>query len=283
MQNFERIDVRHLGRERVICCHRFGDVLVDPGPASSIDTVIEALGNVVPRAIVLTHIHLDHAGGVGHLVRRYPQAEVYVHEVGAPHVVDPARLLKSAARVYGDSLTALWGETLGVPAQNVKTVGDGDLVYGLRAIHTPGHSGHHLAFLHEDSGMALVGDMYGQTVAPGEQVILSTPPPEIDLEVWADSVRKIASFNPTELALTHFGAITDVATQTERTLEELARIGEKSHAASEADVIAYIEATFASMPLDIGVSMRQASPPLQQLWLGLERYWRKHDELPAAS
>ncbi|MBJ7348459.1 MAG: hypothetical protein JHC87_07805, partial [Thermoleophilaceae bacterium] len=204
--------------------------------------------------------------------------QVYVHEIGAPHMVDPTRLLSSAARVYGDSLTALWGETLGVPEQNVKTIGDGDVVHGLRAIHTPGHSGHHLAFLHEDSGMALVGDMYGQAVAPGEQIILSTPPPEIDLEVWADSVRKIASFSPTELELTHFGPIADVATQTERTLEELARIGERSHGASEADVVAYIDAAFASMPPEVEKSMRQASPPLQQLWLGLERYWRKHDE-----
>ena len=104
------IDVHHLGRERVICCWQVGDVLIDPGPESAMETLVEALGGRAPRALLLTHIHLDHAGAAGSLVRRWPELEVYVHERGAPHLADPSSLLESARRLYGDDLERLWGE-----------------------------------------------------------------------------------------------------------------------------------------------------------------------------
>ena len=109
------IDVEHLGRPRVIGCWQAGDVLVDPGPESSVRRVIDALDGEAPRALLLTHIHLDHAGAAGTLCRRWPDLEVYVHERGAPHLADPSRLLASAAQLYGDRMERLWGEVAPVP------------------------------------------------------------------------------------------------------------------------------------------------------------------------
>src|SRR5215213_7478285 len=114
------IDVRHLGLERVICCWRVGDVLIDPGPEASLPDLLAALGDRRPRALLLTHIHLDHAGGTGALVRRWPDLDVYVHERGAPHLIDPSKLLASAGRLYGEgNMARLWGEVLPVPAERV--------------------------------------------------------------------------------------------------------------------------------------------------------------------
>src|SRR2546423_15530442 len=114
------IDVHHLDRERVICCWQVGDVLIDPGPESACQTLIDALGGHVPRALLLTHIHLDHAGAVGALVRRWPEVEVHVHEVGAPHLADPSKLLASAGRLYGDDMERLWGEVVPGAAANLR-------------------------------------------------------------------------------------------------------------------------------------------------------------------
>ena len=116
------IDVLHLGRDRVICAYEIGGVTVDPGPASSVDTLIDRLGPVEPRALMLTHIHLDHAGATGVLCRRYPKLKVYVHEVGAPHLVDPSKLLQSAGRLYGDDMWELWGEVAPVPEERITVV-----------------------------------------------------------------------------------------------------------------------------------------------------------------
>ncbi len=113
------IDVRHLGRERVIGCWQVDEVLIDPGPESSLQNLLESLGDSEPRALLLTHIHLDHAGAAGALVRRWPHLEVYVHELGAPHLADPEKLLSSAARLYGDRMEELWGEVLPVPEANL--------------------------------------------------------------------------------------------------------------------------------------------------------------------
>ncbi|MDX6648810.1 MAG: hypothetical protein QOJ97_761, partial [Solirubrobacteraceae bacterium] len=160
------IDVRHLGRERVICCWQGDGVLVDPGPESSVATLIDALDGETPRAILLTHIHLDHAGATGALVRRWPGVAVYVHERGAPHLVDPSRLLASAGRLYRDDMARLWGEVVPVPEANVRTLSGGETVEGFRVQYTPGHASHHVSYLHEDSGRALVGDMAGVQVVP---------------------------------------------------------------------------------------------------------------------
>ena len=146
------IDVLHLGRERVICCFALDGVLVDPGPESSHRTLLEALGDEVPRAILLTHIHFDHAGAAGALVRRWPQVEVWVHERGARHLVDPERLVASARRLYGDDFDRLWGEVVPVPEGNLRVLEGGERLEGFRVAYTPGHASHHVAYLHEDVG-----------------------------------------------------------------------------------------------------------------------------------
>src|SRR5579859_53245 len=114
------IDVRHLGRERVIGSWVVDDVVIDPGPSSCLETLLAGLGDLQPRALLLTHIHLDHAGATGSLVERWPDLEVYVHELGAAHLVDPTRLLESAARLYGADMERLWGEFLPVPEANLR-------------------------------------------------------------------------------------------------------------------------------------------------------------------
>src|ERR1700709_2072564 len=131
------IDVMRLGRPHVIGCWEVDRVLVDPGPESSIQTVLDALGDQQPEAVLLTHIHLDHAAATGALVRRWPGLEVYVHERGAPHLIDPSKLLASAERLYGDQMQRLWGEILPVPATNVKVLAGGETVGGMRRTRPP--------------------------------------------------------------------------------------------------------------------------------------------------
>src|ERR687894_1698159 len=133
------IDTRHLGEEKVICCWEVDGVLVDPGPQSTEDAVLAALDGAAPRAILLTHIHFDHAGATGSLLRRWPDVPVYVHEVGAPHVIEPERLVRSATRLYGEEdMRRLWGEVVPVADANVHVLRGGETVLGeFRCEYTP--------------------------------------------------------------------------------------------------------------------------------------------------
>ena len=272
------IDVRHLGRERVICCWRVGDVLVDPGPESSLRTLVEALGGEPPRALLLTHIHLDHAGAAGAIVRRWPEVTVYVHQVGAPHLVDPAKLLASARRLYGDDMERLWGEVAPVPEGNLRALAGGETVEGFRVAHTPGHASHHVSYLHEDSGRAFVGDVAGVQVERGGPVLTPTPPPDVDVEAWNRSLSLVAEWDPASLGITHFGAI-------ERPFEHLAIVRDRLAAwatlARELDgptFEAHIRQEIAAnTDPDTAAAYLQACPPEQQ-WPGLERYWRRRSE-----
>jgi glyoxylase-like metal-dependent hydrolase (beta-lactamase superfamily II) len=271
------IDVMHLGRDRVIAAHEIDGLVVDPGPESSMAALLDRLEHE-PRALLLTHIHLDHAGASGALVERFPGLRVYVHEVGAPHLADPSRLLESAGRLYGDAMERLWGAVLPVPEANLVTVGDGDQVDGFRVAHTPGHASHHVCYLLEDTGDAFVGDMAGVRIPPSHFTLPPTPPPEIDVEAWEASLDLIAGWQPERLRLTHFGCAADVAAQLERVrtrlreLAELARSGDREH------FLAALEARLeAELDPDSSLRARQAVPP-EQSWLGLERYWRKRTE-----
>src|SRR3954452_22988450 len=151
-----RIDVLHLGHDRVIVAYERDGAIVDPGPASTVETLLDACPE--PRALLLTHIHLDHSGATGVLVRRFPDLKVYVHERGAPHLVDPAKLVKSAAQLYGDDMERLWGEVAPVPERNITTLSGGEIVEGLRVEYTPGHASHHVCYFDEQSGDAYTGD-----------------------------------------------------------------------------------------------------------------------------
>src|SRR4051795_2735750 len=182
------IDVEHLGREHVIGCWAVDGALVDPGPESSLETLLAALEGEQPSAVVLTHIHLDHAAATGAIVRRWPDIPVYVHERGARHLVDPSRLLASAERLYGDHMERLWGEIVPVPEANVKPLAGGEDVLGIRVAYTPGHASHHVSYFHEESGTAFVGDVAAARIPPSDLVVPPTPPPDIDVEAWIESI-----------------------------------------------------------------------------------------------
>ena len=268
------IDLMHLGRDRVIGAYELDGLIVDPGPSSCLEALLEGLEDE-PRALLLTHVHLDHAGASGSLVDRFPKLRVYVHEVGAPHLVDPAKLLDSAARLYGDDMERLWGEVVAVPAENVVALSGGERIEGFRVAYTPGHASHHVAYLHESTGDAYVGDVAGVRIPPQEFTVAPTPPPDIDLEAWERSLKKVAEWLPRRLCLTHFGRVDDVDRQLERLREGLRANAERARPDDRERFLAEVEAEIEA-EADAGVAerLRQAAPP-EQLWLGLERYWRK--------
>lgn len=268
----------HLGRDRVIAAHRVRGLIVDPGPSSALPNWFDRLSEQ-PGGLLLTHIHLDHAGAAGVLARRIPGLRVYVSEVGAPHLVDPSKLLASAARLYGhENMDLLWGEVAPVPEENVVVVGDGEEIEGFRAIHTPGHAGHHLTFLDLESGDAFVGDMAGVRVPPSKLTIAPTPPPEIDVEEWLRSADRIEALGAQRLRLTHFGLVDDPPAQFARLRESLGTLAQRARAGDrEAFLAAFAEDVSSSADPVTARSLIQAVPP-EQAWFGLERYWRKRDE-----
>jgi glyoxylase-like metal-dependent hydrolase (beta-lactamase superfamily II) len=272
------IDVLHLGRDRVICAFEVDGVIVDPGPASCVDTLLDRLGPVEPRALLLTHIHLDHAGATGVLCRRYPNLAVYVHERGAPHLIDPSKLLESAGRLYGDDMWELWGEVAPVPEERLRVLEGGESVEGFQVAYTPGHASHHVCYLHEDSGDAYVGDVAGVRLPPYEHTVAPTPPPDIDVEAWFDSLHTVASWNPRSLCLTHFGQVTDVADHLHRVRHALTESADSARRDGEEGFIAKLESSLAEATDPATVeAFEQAAPP-DQLYQGLSRYWRKRTE-----
>jgi glyoxylase-like metal-dependent hydrolase (beta-lactamase superfamily II) len=274
------IDVEHLGTPNVIGCWELDGVLIDPGPSTSLGPVVEALGSSEPRAILLTHIHLDHAGGTGTLVRRWPGVPVYVHERGAPHLVDPGRLLASAERLYGDQMERLWGEVAPVPERNVHAVAGGEDVLGFRVAYTPGHASHHVSYFHPGSGRAFVGDTAAVRIPPSDYVLPPTPPPDVDLEAWNASLDAILDWRPGSLGLTHFGAVDDPEEHVEVVR---ARLAEQAQRARDLDAEGFARAVHDEAEREVGpgaASMLQAVPPDQQ-WAGLDRYWRKRAEAGA--
>jgi glyoxylase-like metal-dependent hydrolase (beta-lactamase superfamily II) len=271
------IDVRHLGNEKVICCWEVDGVLVDPGPQSTEEALLAALGDLEPSAILLTHIHFDHAGASGALVRRWPGLPVYVHERGAPHMAAPERLVASAARLYGgeDGLARLWGEVVPVPEDNLHVLRGGETVLdGFRVEYTPGHASHHVSFLHEPTGTAFVGDVAGVRIPPAGYVIAPTPPPDIDVEAWDRSLDLVAGWDPQALALTHFGRVDDVAphldSMRERLHEVVGLAAQHGQEAFEAGIAERIERNTG----DLAERYTQAAPP-DHLYLGARRYLDK--------
>ena len=278
MAGMRLIDVMHLGRPHVIGAWLVGDVVIDPGPTSCLDTLLDGLDGARPRALLLTHIHLDHAGASGSLVERWPDLEVYVHDRGARHLIDPARLLDSARQLYGEDMDRLWGEMVPVPEQNVRVLKGGESLFDgeFEVAYTPGHASHHVSFLHE--GTAFVGDVGGVRIAGAELTVPPSPPPDIDVEKWHASIELIRAWRPRRLVMTHFGVGEDVEAQ----LAELsARLDDWAGRARELGVDGFVagvrEEIAQHVDSDTAAAYEQAAPP-EQLYAGLERYWRKRAE-----
>jgi glyoxylase-like metal-dependent hydrolase (beta-lactamase superfamily II) len=268
------IDLMHLGRPRVIGAWVDGDVIVDCGPSSTLDTLLAGLGDTRPSALLLTHIHFDHAGAAGSLVRRWPDLPVYVHERGARHLADPERLYNSARRLYGDDMERLWGEMLPVPAENLRVLTGGETVLDhYEVAYTPGHASHHVCFRGDDT--AFVGDVGGVRITPDAIVIPPTPPPDIDVELWHDSIELVRGWNPARLAMTHFGESSDVAAQLD---EVAARLDAWSQLAREGDrdrFVAVVREEIARDGSAEQAAQYQQAAPAEQLYAGYERYWAK--------
>jgi glyoxylase-like metal-dependent hydrolase (beta-lactamase superfamily II) len=281
------IDVMHLGRPHVIACWEVDGVLIDPGPESSLPNLVEELGGEQPRAVLLTHIHLDHAAATGAMVERWPDLDVYVHERGAPHLIDPSKLLASAGRLYGDRLEYLWGRILPVPEANVTVLSGGENVLGMRVAYTPGHASHHVCYLHEDSGTAFVGDVAACRIPPSKLVMPPTPPPDIDIETWSDSIEIVEGWDPTLLGLTHFGPVEEPAAHLaivrERLREEADLVKRLPEPEYETDLQRRIRAQLAAEGHgeETVEELLQAVPTAYQ-YGGLERYWRKKAEREAS-
>jgi glyoxylase-like metal-dependent hydrolase (beta-lactamase superfamily II) len=228
----EMIDLGFMGRAQIIASYLLlaedgtSAALVETGPTTCLDRLTAGLkehgvSHEDVRQVFVTHIHLDHAGASGHVSELLPNATFYVHEVGHPHLVDPSKLVKSATRIYGESMDELWGEARPVPEDRVVILKDGEgteAAGGVLVAHdTPGHAYHHLAYLEPDSGTLFTGDVAGIRLPGQSYVRPPTPPPEIDVEAWVKSINHIREIDPASLWPTHFGSYEDV----ERHLGEL--------------------------------------------------------------
>jgi glyoxylase-like metal-dependent hydrolase (beta-lactamase superfamily II) len=270
-----------------------GLALIDPGPTSCLAALESGLaegGHRLDdvRILLLTHIHLDHAGATGTLMARLPTAVVYVHERGASHMVDPTKLLASATRLYGVRMDALWGEFRAVPADRLRVLRGGErLELAGRTIdvaYTPGHASHHVSYFDMTSGAAYVGDTAGIRVCEGPYLKAPTPPPDIDLDAWETSLQAIEAWRPSSLVLTHFGIVRNVpdhlrkfrvaldraATLVRQTLDSEGTDEERIRRFSE-DMRTEVRR---ALPEE-DAKASEAAAPFDQLWLGLARYWRK--------
>jgi glyoxylase-like metal-dependent hydrolase (beta-lactamase superfamily II) len=299
---FTPLDVNFLGHPRIIAScllesGRGGVTLIDPGPSTSLDGLRAALASRSldlsdVDTILLTHIHLDHAGGTGTILRRHPRIQVYVHERGAPHMVEPSRLMTSAARLYGADMERLWGEMAPVPEANVHAVRGGECIRAagrdLRVEYTPGHASHHVSYFDPETRTAFAGDTAGVRVGAPLLVLPPTPPPDVDFEAWDVSIDRILAWQPERVFVTHFGAF-------EAPAEHLSELRARSRewiakgTALLADATLSDEERMARFANDIRGSITgrvgqdaatnySLAIPFQHCWLGLARYLRRKAE-----
>jgi glyoxylase-like metal-dependent hydrolase (beta-lactamase superfamily II) len=277
------IDLHHQAAEKVVGVYVLetddGPALFDCGPTTCIPALkegLEARGLALTdvRHLLLSHIHLDHAGAAGTLVREHPDLQVHVSEIGAPHLVDPSRLDASARRLYGDAFDILWGELAPVPKANVHVVTED--VVGLECFPTPGHASHHVSYVAD--GTLYAGDAAGVRIVPGRYVIPVSPPPDFDPEAWRRSIDEIDRRRPERLALIHFGVAEDVEAHLAMLRDELARWVERvERGATEQEFVdAASEDIKARVPEDPESWQRAA--PFWQSYRGIERYWKKKRE-----
>ncbi len=273
----EPIDLLHQGYPRSIGCYVLetddGPALFDCGPSTTVDALkagleAEGLRLLDLRHLLLSHIHLDHAGAAGVLVREHPGLQVHVSAIGAPHLVDPSRLERSARRLYGDSFDTLWGELVPVPKENVHVVGEH--VVGLECFPTPGHASHHVCYLDVD-GTLYAGDAAGVRIQPGRYVVPPTPPPEFDLAVWQGTIDEMEKRQPERLALIHFGVADDPHRHLADLRLELYDWAEFVRGgATEEEFVAYGRAELENAGEDVAVY--DVAMPLWQSYRGLARW-----------
>jgi glyoxylase-like metal-dependent hydrolase (beta-lactamase superfamily II) len=272
-----------------------GVALVDPGPTSCLPALrrgLERLGLGIRdvRTLLLTHIHLDHAGASGTLLRENPGITVYVHERGAKHMIDPSKLLDSASRLYGDLMGRLWGHVDPVPAGAVRVLAGGErLEVGGRTLevaYTPGHAWHHVSYFDASSGTAFVGDTAGVRIGTSMFVMPPTPPPDIEIDTWRASAARILEWEPRTLFLTHFGPSASPAAHLHEMLEHLNRTAGFARAAlksggTDAEQVASFEQEMRSelqrhmTPAE--TRSYELAVPLDHCFMGLARYWRKRE------
>ena len=266
--------------------------IVDPGPTTCLPTLELGLQEhgvrwSDVRHILLTHIHLDHAGATGTILRAHPHIKVFVHERGAVHMADPQKLIDSAARLYGDRMALLWGDIAPVPLANLVTLSGGERIEAggrsFEVAYTPGHASHHVSFFDRASGVAFVGDTAGVCIDNG-YVVPPTPPPDIDLEKWRGSIDQIEAWSPDTIFLTHFGPrgnvrphletlwnnLQEMASWVRHTLAEPGSDEERSRMFADR-----LKADMRRNMSDMQVAAYPVAAPFEQLWLGLARYWRK--------
>jgi glyoxylase-like metal-dependent hydrolase (beta-lactamase superfamily II) len=274
--------------------------VIDPGPASTLDTLRQELqrhGLKVAdlKAILLTHIHLDHAGATGALVRENPRLAVYVHSRGAPHMQEPTKLLDSAARLWGSDLSRLFGETLPVPAENLRVLQGGEtLELGARKLevaYTPGHASHHVSYFEPQEGIAFVGDTAGIRISNGPYILPATPPPDINLELWDASFATILERRPARLFLTHFGYGENPAAHIAEFRERLHHWAEiaaqtihrsPNETAASEEFVKTARAELAGALSNAEVDHYAFTAGLDLSFLGLARYLRKRAEAATA-
>jgi glyoxylase-like metal-dependent hydrolase (beta-lactamase superfamily II) len=305
MTSISVLDTNWVGRPRSIATALVESdghhTLVDPGPASTLDTVRErlrALGITIGdlNAILLTHIHLDHAGATGSLIRENPRIAVYVHSRGAPHMSDPTKLLASAGRLWGDDLGRLFGETLPVPAESLHVIEGGETIqFGkrkLEVLYTPGHASHHVSYFDDQTGTAFIGDTGGVRIEGGPYILPATPPPDIDLALWDSSFAGILARRPSRLFLTHYGYAENPETHFAEFRDRLHRwtaLAEQSLAATADENAAagtFSETAKGEMEKYLGSEEAEHhafTAELRLSFLGLARYLRKHAQRRSSS
>ena len=247
------IDLIHLGLRGAISSFWIDGpepAIVDPGPSTSLGGLEDGLAELGAalsdiRHVLLTHVHLDHAGGTGHLVSRLPHLEVHVHADGAPHMADPERLVASTRRTFGEAHDRLWGDVLPIPAERIRAwEPTGRLpVPGVRALAMPGHISHHVSFLVEAAGTFVAGDALGVILAPGAPIHPPTPPPAVDVPAWLETLDGLQAIDPDDFGVSHFGMHDDFAGRVSEMRKRLSAFRDRVEAAlasgNEADRDAY--------------------------------------------
>jgi glyoxylase-like metal-dependent hydrolase (beta-lactamase superfamily II) len=282
------IDLHHQA-SGIVACYLLetndGPALFDCGPTSTIPHLKAGLAErgvdlMDIRHLLLSHIHLDHAGAAGVLVRQNPWLQVHVSEIGAPHLVDPSKLDASARRLYGDAFDELWGELAPIPSENVHVVGDHILGFG--CFPTPGHAWHHVSYLGAD-GTLYAGDAAGVRLQGASFVMPPCPPPELDLEAWEETIAEIERHAPSELALIHFGVFDDVQEHVAALRDTLRRWGKRvADGMDEGTFIAAARHDVSQTDPEL-VDEYERAGPYWHHFRGIERYWQKRREAAAAT